>query len=90
MSPEQAAGQPLDARRDIFSFGVVLYELLTGRRPFDGATDLERLQAVMHQPAPRLTDQCPELPVGLIWRSRKRSKKSDRIATRRCVTWWWT
>ena len=52
MSPEQATGEPLDPRSDIFSFGVVLYELLARQRPFEGATDLEVLLAVRHH-APR-------------------------------------
>jgi len=55
MSPEQAAAKPLDARSDVFSFGIVLYELLTGTRPFAGASDLEVLQQILHgspQPLP--------------------------------------
>src|SRR5262249_29836826 len=48
MSPEQASGKPLDARSDIFSFGIVLYQMLAGRRPFEGSTDLETLQAIIH------------------------------------------
>ncbi len=65
MSPEQASGRPVDARSDIFSLGVVLYELLAGRRPFDGATDLETLQSVIHRPLEPLGKLRPDLPVGL-------------------------
>jgi eukaryotic-like serine/threonine-protein kinase len=48
MSPEQASGKPLDARSDIFSFGIVLYEILGGKRPFTGVSDLELLKTIIH------------------------------------------
>ena len=59
MSPEQASGKPLDARSDIFSFGVVLYELLAGERPFAGTTALELMHAVVHGTAKPLTADVP-------------------------------
>ena len=53
MSPEQAQGKPVDARSDIFSFGSLLYEMVTGRRAFHGDTKISILAAIIHQkPAP--------------------------------------
>jgi dienelactone hydrolase/predicted Ser/Thr protein kinase len=52
MSPEQAQGLPTDARSDVFSFGAVLYEMLTGRRAFSGATDVSIITAILRDDPP--------------------------------------
>ena len=49
MSPEQVEGKPLDARSDIFSFGAVLYELLTGQRAFQGDSAISTMSAILHE-----------------------------------------
>jgi serine/threonine protein kinase len=62
MSPEQLRGQKVDARADIFSMGVVLYEVITGRTPFAGRTQVDRIAAILEaDPAP-LADHRPETP----------------------------
>ncbi|HLA77731.1 MAG TPA: serine/threonine-protein kinase [Vicinamibacteria bacterium] len=62
MSPEQALGEPLDARSDLFSLGTVLYELLTGRRPFFADTLTGMLAQVVQQDPPPPRSLAPGLP----------------------------
>lgn len=59
MSPEQVRGLPLDARSDVFSLGVVLYELTTATRPFGGASDLMTVSSILNDPPPRPAEVFP-------------------------------
>jgi len=65
MSPEQVSGRPLDHRSDIFSFGVVLHEMATGRRPFEGSSSAELISSILRDTPPSITDARPELPSDL-------------------------
>src|SRR2546423_2298610 len=55
MSPEQLRGEPVDMRTDIFSFGVVVYEMLSGQRAFARASDAETIGAILHEQPPELS-----------------------------------
>ncbi len=62
MSPEQASGAPVDARTDIFSLGVVLYEAISGRLPFDGKSDRELLHAIRSKDPTPLKVESGQVP----------------------------
>ena len=59
MSPEQVRGQEADYRSDIFSFGVILYEMLAAKRAFQGETSVDTMQAILRQEPPDLPDTVP-------------------------------
>ncbi len=59
MSPEQAKGKVVDARTDIFSFGVVLFEMIAGQLPFEGENALEMIGAILHKDAKPLNEDVP-------------------------------
>jgi serine/threonine protein kinase/Flp pilus assembly protein TadD len=62
MSPEQAQGKIVDARSDIFSFGVMLYEMVTGKQPFKGTTAIETIGAILNKEPVPLRGQTPAAP----------------------------
>ncbi|HTG95135.1 MAG TPA: protein kinase [Pyrinomonadaceae bacterium] len=65
MSPEQVNAKVLDQRSDIFSFGCVLYEAVTGRKPFAGDSVVDTLHKIIHDPAPAIADGNPNAPAEL-------------------------
>ena len=88
MSPEQAAGRLLDHRTDIFSLGVVLHEMATGRRPFEGSSSAELVSAILRDTPPSVTDARPDLPSDLARIIRRCLEKdpSHRVQTARDVS----
>jgi len=62
MSPEQVRGQNIDHRSDLFSFGVLLYEIISGHRPFEGDSFSEVTAAILRDEPPRLSSQFPNCP----------------------------
>ena len=66
MSPEQVRGLSSDHRSDIFAFGAVLYEMLTGKRAFHGNTNADTLSAILQKDPPELSESNPDLSVPLV------------------------
>jgi Tol biopolymer transport system component len=67
MSPEQAGGEAIDFRSDQFSFGSILYELVSGKRAFQKKTGVDTLSAILHDEPQPLTDLNPQAPAPLRW-----------------------
>jgi serine/threonine protein kinase len=83
MSPEQARGQPLDRRSDVFSLGIVLWEMIAGRRLYKSDNDMATIQQIIHEPPPALRTyrrDCPEALERIVARALALDP-GDRLAT---------
>jgi serine/threonine protein kinase/formylglycine-generating enzyme required for sulfatase activity len=87
MSPEQARGLEVDARTDIFSLGVMSYELLTGQRPFTGATSADVISAILNAEPLPINSSAPGLPASLeeIINNTLRKDREERYQTSRVL-----
>ena len=88
MSPEQLAGRPVDHRTDIFSLGILLYQMSSGQRPFEGANSIELASAILRDTPPPLGNVRPGVP-GALTRLVQRCLEKDRerrVQTARDVT----
>nr|MBA3440946.1 PD40 domain-containing protein [Pyrinomonadaceae bacterium] len=89
MAPEQARGDEVDARADIWSVGVVLYELLAGKLPFEGPTISHVMVSILENEPPPVTHYSPEVPNELEWIVKKALRK-DREARYQTIKELWS
>jgi predicted ATPase/Tfp pilus assembly protein PilF len=66
LSPEALSGEVVDARADLWALGVMLFEMITGRRPFEAPLPAALVTAILHQPTPDLEALCPDTPIELL------------------------